>query len=91
MLFELLQDIHRQQAIHGYNLNKLLVKHGEHWESPSMDMLQPYMGLGSSSSTLHAAGNDDDDDDDDDDDADDDGDDDAGDETTLVDAAMDAE
>ncbi|VFQ85676.1 unnamed protein product [Cuscuta campestris] len=87
MLFESLQDIRRQQAIHGYNLNKLLVKHGEQWESPSMDMLQPYMGHGSSSSTSHAAGNDDDDDDD----ADDDGDDDAGDATTLVDAAMDAE
>ncbi|VFR02686.1 unnamed protein product [Cuscuta campestris] len=76
MLFESLQDIRRQQAIHGYNLNKLLVKHGEQWESPSLDMLQPYMGHGSSSSTSHGAGNDDDDDDDDnDDDADDDGDD----------------
>ncbi|VFQ80612.1 unnamed protein product [Cuscuta campestris] len=45
-----LDNLKIQQAIHGYNLNQLLVKSGEHWVVPSMDSLEPYMYHGSSSS-----------------------------------------
>ncbi|VFQ79631.1 unnamed protein product [Cuscuta campestris] len=38
-----LDNLKIHQAIHGYNLNKLLVKSGENWEVPSMDALEPYM------------------------------------------------
>ncbi|VFQ66175.1 unnamed protein product [Cuscuta campestris] len=56
MLFKSLQslqtsfnNIQLQQATYGYNLNKMLVKSGEQWETPSMEALAPYMSQGSSS------------------------------------------
>ncbi|VFQ79282.1 unnamed protein product [Cuscuta campestris] len=56
MLFESLQslqtsfnNIQLQLATYGYNLNKMLVKSGEQWETPSMEALAPYMSQGSSS------------------------------------------
>ncbi|VFQ63253.1 unnamed protein product [Cuscuta campestris] len=72
MLFESLQslqssfnNIQLQQATCGYNLNKMLVKSGEQWETPSLEALAPYMPQGSSS---HAAPSDADGDADDEDD-----------------------
>ncbi|VFQ63387.1 unnamed protein product [Cuscuta campestris] len=72
MLFESLQSLQSsfdhtqlQQATYGYNLNKMLVKNGEQWETPSMEALVPYMPRSSSS---HAAPSDDDGDEDNEDD-----------------------
>ncbi|VFQ68286.1 unnamed protein product [Cuscuta campestris] len=74
MLFESLQslqtsfnNIQLQQATYGYNLNKMLVKSGEQWETPSMEALAPYMSQGSSSQAASFDDESDDVDEDDDD------------------------
>ncbi|VFQ87129.1 unnamed protein product [Cuscuta campestris] len=54
-----------QQATYGYNLNKMLVKSGEQWETPSLEALAPYMSQGSSSHTAPSDADNDEDDEDD--------------------------